>query len=384
ILAILFLMQGIHPVFATEGPNEKNENEIKLTQPEESPVGQPQSEVETPEDSISVDQGNLITIPSERETEEEIEEEPIEIPDEEPEETLGQDLENGESKIVRLPKTNYQVFDQVDLRDIEVLSKSYDGEVAIFTYADLISDPNVQLSLEDGDYLPTQFYYSLFNLGSLENESAKTREALGRYIDSSSSRNVITIAIPNTDPIEITIQISNNGLSPLELLHAIQLPREGAIVKNIDKLSFRPSESVDFRNLELIYKNEADQLQILKGREIEKYFRINDRKYEVDRALLINKVKSEALQGFDSSSLLSTLDLSKFTRNITSKPEPQAVETSVTLEGSGHNNLYIPVTITNSQDTLSLDRGSNLEMTDLGREVQGNQNIYKFKLDVNN
>lgn len=383
-LAILFLMQGIHPVFATEGPR-KGENKIKVEQSEVPLADEPQNEVETSEESISIDPDDTITIPSERETIDEIEKAPVEVPVEEPEESvLGQELENGESKIVRLPKTNYRVFDQVDLRDIEILSKSYDGDVAIFTYADLISDPNVQLSLKDGDYLPTQFYYSLFNLGSLRNENAKTQEALGNYINSAPSQNVITIAIPNTDPVEITVQISNNGLSPLELLHAIQLPRGGAIVKNTDRLSYRPSESVDLGNLELIYKNEADQLQIIKGREIGNYFRIDDRQYEVDRALLMNKVKSEALQGLEGPSPLSTLDLSRFTRNITSKPEPQVVETYVTLEGNGHNNLYIPMTITNSQDTLSLDRGSNLEMTDLGREVQGNQNIYKFKLDVNN
>ncbi len=114
--------------------------------------------------------------------EEEEPELPVELPKEPGEETqLGQDLQNGKSKIINYPKTEYRAFEQVDLRGIEIISKSYDGTVNVSTYDDVVSNPGIHPSVSDGDYLPTQFYTALLGSFSIQGESQKTRRAIEKY-----------------------------------------------------------------------------------------------------------------------------------------------------------------------------------------------------------
>ncbi|WP_243343829.1 SpaA isopeptide-forming pilin-related protein [Anaerococcus sp. AGMB09787] len=265
----------------------------------------------------------------------------------------GDDLENGQYKILSYPKTDYRLGDKIDLTGLEIEAKTYDGELYIYTDEDIKNLTNLQ-----GKDLSNYYYDDLFNDAYIKDESDEFKEELSKYISENKlekPNDKLTIDLEDFDPVNIDIDVQREdlNLAPKDLFNALKLEKESMMLLNVDRLSYIEGEEIDFDNLQVLGKDADGNLSI---------YNLDD--LDVDTSDLEQAINERSNQK------------AKTKENLTS---------FVKIKKDGYQDLYLPITISSNKESLqSLDDKNNIDMLYEAFKLDDKNSIYTLSLDVKN
>ena len=96
---------------------------------------------------------------------------------------IGKNLKKGQSQILTQGKTIYEVGDKIDLSELEILARDYNGDLKYFKYDDLVDNPNVTITPADGEIIEPDFISKLKDRDFLKEESKEVKDYIKKFIN---------------------------------------------------------------------------------------------------------------------------------------------------------------------------------------------------------
>lgn len=317
-------------------------------------------------------------------------------------------LNPGEAKVFKEPKTNYKLGEKIDLTGIEIIAKSTEGEIKLYTLKDLLADESIKVSPKHEDGVPSDYYAKLLDRNFIKEESDDLKEKIANYLQNNDLANpdpFIKISIPGFEELKIKLDVEENELqlSPRDLFRALLLKNSTMMLVNADKLTYKSKEELNFDGLELLLKDENGYLRLLNGKEIEEdyNFELDLIDYKFAKNELEKREKQQNIESeIDSEDLykkiqdISRIEESAFTKAIKDSSTKtiediqevqEPVDTHITVSAKGYDDLYIPLNLINENTEInSIDENKNLDLFTWGVKLDENKSIFKVTLDVKN
>ncbi len=339
-----------------------------------------------------------IIVKSENEKDEELTEEQL---------LFAENLNPKEAKVFKAPKTEYKSFEKINLDGIEIIAKTADGEVKLFTRDEILEREDIKVTPAEDSLAPSNYYDKLKDQEFLKDESANLQSAISKYIEDNGIEDVkkeITIEIPDFEKIVIPIDVEDEGigLTPLELYNALKMEKSSMKVLNIDKMTYRKDEDLDISNIKLLLKDESGALRIVTVDDIEKDydFEVDSYDFKLEKNKLNEQFKSnlnkniereenivERIDGINSDdSLLKNLLKENIDESKNKKSEiEEPKQTHITIEYKDYKKLNIPMTIvSNDAEITDLEDNGNLDFSHWGLVIDKNKAIFTVTVDAKN
>lgn len=339
-----------------------------------------------------------IIVKSENEKDEELIEEQL---------LFAENLNPKEAKVFKAPKTEYKSFEKINLDGIEIIAKTADGEVKLFTRDEILEREDIKVTPAEDSLAPSNYYDKLKDQEFLKDESANLQSAISKYIEDNGIEDVkkeITIEIPDFEKIVIPIDVEDEGigLTPLELYNALKMEKSSMKVLNIDKMTYRKDEDLDISNIKLLLKDESGALRIVTVDDIEKDydFEVDSYDFKLEKNKLNEQFKSnlnkniereenivERIDGINSDdSLLKNLLKENIDESKNKKSEiEEPKQTHITIEYKDYKKLNIPMTIvSNDAEITDLEDNGNLDFSHWGLVIDKNKAIFTVTVDAKN
>ncbi|MDO5028777.1 MAG: SpaA isopeptide-forming pilin-related protein [Bacillota bacterium] len=400
-------LESIFPSLETnEGQSEELEADQEEILTDSNPIIETEIETETEEEIVETEENllqdleeNLLESPEDQSQDPAYQDENTEnkilSADQE---ALLENLQPGQGQIISLGKTSYIAGQSLDLRDLLILTKTPEGQGCLFDYQELISNPEILIYPSLDQKLAANYYQKLLDPIYLADEAPSFKEKLENYLRENpieSTKLQLRIQIPGIEPLSLDLEVKEENLNiqPIELFKALRTKNSSIIVLDAGKLSYTNKDQIDLAELRFLIKDENGNLWPKTGQELlaDPNFHIDMESFERAKEKLDPNYQVQ-LQNFDpawyienfrSVDLFSVIQ-SQETEKVQQAQEHKEIQTTITVEGLGYENLYLPITISNDKQNLEdLEEYKNASIRTSGKLLDENLAQFKIVIDIN-